>query len=712
MTFVRRKDDGQIKLRGQRVEAGEVEYQLRACLSHPVESVVSVIKINGQAALAAFLELEAPQNSLPGLTNGNAKAGSQTHISKSPAQLDAFRSLTAGIETKLTSVLPSYMVPSLYIPVSRIPLSLSGKVDRRKLQLMVEDLSFDQISSFRETKTNKAPPSSRIEQQLAGLWGRILKVTDVGIEDNFFQRGGDSIAAMRLVAAARVEGLSLTVDAIFKNPTLSDMALITRANSTEEVKVLPFSLLEKQEVDRLCGEAITQCGVSKEEIQDIYPCTPQQAYWIDGGVYNHEHQVQAVNSMPDCVDLETFCAAWNTIISAHDILRTRIIRTPIGYFNVIVEGGLQWRTESSLEAYLDEDRKAIIGYGDPLQRLCIVNDAYLNQRFFVFSAQHSSYDAWSLYLLFKDRDYAYHNGNSTMASPNFNRYVKSVTGDSYKVAATKFWQSHLAGTVSKPLWDVPEGYKLFPDSLLKREFVLPKPQGSSVTISTMIEVAWAIVFSRTLGEYDVVLDILRHGRNNPLPGVMNLSAPTMAAVPFRLHVDPQRKIRELLLWAHNQLGNMTAFEHMGFANISNISAEITEACKNSVRIHILPPLGDLQEDSGNVKGTEVSLLWAELCLALPFRVDLAVTNTGVGMEAQFDKNIVTPDQVDKYFRQFEATLLQISVADEKQRVEDISFSGFSTKDSVLTESLAGASLTMKRAVLVSFIRYPFSIIFG
>ena len=92
--------------------------------------------------------------------------------------------------------------------------------------------------------------------------------------------------------------------------------------------------------------------------------------------------------------------------------------------------------------------------------------------------------------------------------------------DSYKSAARTFWESHLAGTKSKPLIVVPEGHRVFPDSMFKRDFKLLRGQESSVTTSTMIEVAWAIVYSRAINEEDVVLDILRHGRNAPLPGVM------------------------------------------------------------------------------------------------------------------------------------------------------------------------------------------------
>ena len=700
ISFVGRKDDGQIKLRGQRVEIGEVEYQLRACLSKPVESVVSVVKVNGQAKLAAFLEIETAQANCNGDANRANLAFIPVQIANSQPELDLFRSLTVGIEKKLSSVLPSYMVPSLLIPISRVPLSISGKVDRKKLQTLIADLSLDQLSTLRQTGAISAPPSTNMERRLANLWEQLLKVAGIGRNDNFIERGGDSIGAMRLVAAARHQQLSITVDAIFKNPVLSEMALVIYDDVKDVAEILPYSLLKASEVEQLCKEAVSQCRITKGEIEDIYPCTPQQIYWIDGGINSQEHQAQAVYDIPASLDLDKFRRAWNTVAKAHDILRTRIIRTPSGYFNVVLKTGLEWRTESSLESYLKEDHNAIMGYGDRLQRFCIVNDDYLGKQFYVFSAQHSSYDAWSLYLLNKDRDYAYHYGTSAAASPNFNQYIKSVIQDAYTDAARIFWQSHLAGTKSKPLIVVPEGHQVFPDSMFKRDFKLSKRPGSNVTTSTMIEVAWAIVFSRAMNEQDVVLDVLRHGRNAPLLGVMELSAPTMTAVPFLVRVKPEEKVQAILQRAQDQLSSMDAFEHMGFENISKLNPEVALACKNSVRIHILPPLSDLQQDGGTVKGIDLPVRWVELCLALPFRVDCVVTKDGIGLEANFDKDLISPDHVNTFFDQFQSAIQQLATIGSSQKIGDISLSETVVHNSVLMESIAAKSAEVKKAMLV------------
>lgn len=690
ISFVGRKDDGQVKLRGQRLELGEVEYQLRACLSSPVEATALVTTpTHGRPTLAAFIPI-AEVTSAP---------SSSESIANSPAQLELFQSLTDGLESKLASVLPAYMIPSLFIPVSRIPLTTSGKTDRKKLQQMAAGLSFDQLAAFRTLRTEHLPPSTPMEQRLHDLWRALLKVKDIGIEDNFFQLGGDSITAMRLVAAARKKGLSLSVDKIFKNPLLSEMALITHENAAElSTDIPPFSLLDELRTTHFLDDAAAQCKVAQDLIEDMYPCTPQQEYWINGGIKTHEHQGQTVYSLPASLDLNRFCAAWEAITGCHSILRTRIIRTSYAYLQVVVKGGVKWERETSLEQYLLRDRESLIGLDDRLQRFCIIEDNSLERRYLVFTAQHSSYDGWSLHLLFEDLGYAYKNGSSRASGAKFNQFIKVLT-DSDAHAASRFWQSQLAGVHSKPLFVVPENHRIFPDTQWKRKIKLLATQGSSITISTMIEVAWSIVFARTLGCIDIVLDILRAGRTTPVPGIEDLVAPTCTALPLRIHVDPRQRIHDLLQSVQQQLSQMTPFEHRGFENIASLSEESASACKHSIRINIAPPLGDTQPR----EAIDLPLIWAELALILPFRIDCAITKNGVDVEALFDKDVISIDRVDLLLRQFEEALQQVALADSKHKVEDIDLMGTSDVQSSLLESISAESSRVRNLMLASYL---------
>ncbi|MCJ1432601.1 hypothetical protein MMC27_001958 [Xylographa pallens] len=682
--FAGRKDDGQVKIRGQRVELGEIEHQLRANLPTHVGATALVIMPDGRPTLAGFVTVGVDRSG----------DGSLEDIASSKAQLDRLDSLTAGIESKMSTVLPSYMVPSVFIPISSIPLTVSGKTNRRKLQQLAAGLSLNQIATFRNLKTEHIKPSTAMEKRLHDLWKVLLKIPDIGIDDNFFELGGDSITAMRLVASARKAGLSLTVDKIFKHPVLSKMALMTSENiSQHSWEIALFSLLGDNK-ESLCSDAMRQCKVSKDRIEDIYRINPQQEYWICAGINTNEHQAQTVYSLPVSVDLDRFRSAWEAVEAAHAILRTCIIHTASEYYQVLLKSGIPWREHTSLRRYLEADRADIIGLGERLQRFCIVDDKPLGKRFFVFTMQHSSYDGWSLYLLFKDLDHAYHYGRATTTGPKFNCFIKTLW-DTDKPAAHKFWQAHLADAVSRPLFPIASNHRIFPDSMLKRYITLSRTYSSSITVSTKIEVAWALVFSRTLACADIVLDILRAGRSAPVPFIEDLIAPTTTAVPLRIHIDPLQTTQSLLAHVQQQLSAMTPFEQLGFAGIANLSAETRTACQHAIRINIAPPLADEQPRAK----IDMALVWAELALALPFRIDCDIKKNVVYTEVVFDKELISAQRVEGLLQRFEQALQQVAMAGKEQVLGDVDLESGEGVESVFVESICAESNLVRKGML-------------
>lgn len=116
-------------------------------------------------------------------------------------------------------------------------------------------------------------------RKLQKLWAQILAVDvqSLGLEVNF-QQGGDLIAAMRLVSAARKEGIKLTVQTIFRNPRFVDMAKEVKACAVSDFQPFsPFSLLGPRNVqESLRREIAVSCGVDAALVEDTYPCTPLQ----------------------------------------------------------------------------------------------------------------------------------------------------------------------------------------------------------------------------------------------------------------------------------------------------------------------------------------------------------------------------------------------------------------------------------------------------
>src|SRR5205807_6129266 len=119
--------------------------------------------------------------------------------------------------------LPDYMVPTQIVLLEALPLTTNGKVDRRALP--APELLADTNQSY-------TAPRTSVEQSLTEIWSQVLRLPQVGIHDNFFALGGDSILSLSLIAQARQAGFQLTVKQLFQAPTIAQLSqLVTPLTS-------------------------------------------------------------------------------------------------------------------------------------------------------------------------------------------------------------------------------------------------------------------------------------------------------------------------------------------------------------------------------------------------------------------------------------------------------------------------------------------------
>jgi amino acid adenylation domain-containing protein/non-ribosomal peptide synthase protein (TIGR01720 family) len=189
--FVGRVDD-QVKIRGYRVEPGEIE--------HVLQQAPGV-----RQAVVIIIEEEVNHKRLVACVTGNG-----------PINREA-------ITSYLQSRMPDYMVPSLLMEVTHIPLTANGKTDKKKLQDLVMTSSLGQ--------DGYEAPRNEVENDLAMIWQELLNVQQVGINGNFFELGGDSIITIQVVSRARRKGYELQVADIFTYQTIRQLAGILAANT-------------------------------------------------------------------------------------------------------------------------------------------------------------------------------------------------------------------------------------------------------------------------------------------------------------------------------------------------------------------------------------------------------------------------------------------------------------------------------------------------
>jgi acyl carrier protein len=202
--------DDQIKIRGYRVEIAEIQASILKLGLFSKAFVKARDQQSGDKSLVAYL---VPEN-WPAPT-------------------------TSALRKTLASMLPSHMIPSVFVMLKALPLTPNGKVDRKALP--------DSGYSRPELDTDFVPPKSQVEMELAEIWCEALSLDQVGIHDNFFDLGGHSLAVNRVVSRViKAFQLELPVKALFESPTVAKMAKIITLNQarTASPQVLEHMLSE------------------------------------------------------------------------------------------------------------------------------------------------------------------------------------------------------------------------------------------------------------------------------------------------------------------------------------------------------------------------------------------------------------------------------------------------------------------------------------
>src|SRR6185295_7074850 len=207
------------------------------------------------------------------------------------------------------SQLPEALVPSIWVRLDALPLSPNGKVDRRRLP--VPDASRpDLAQAF-------VPPQSPLESALAEVWEQVLGIERVGVLDNFFALGGDSILSIQVISQARERGIELSVQQIFQHQSVQQLARAASlpvAGAERASRVGPFELISDED-RRLLPEGI----------EDAYPLAQLQAGMlfhgelsVDSAVYNNTVSLHVAAAF----DLGTLALALKRLASRHPLLRT------------------------------------------------------------------------------------------------------------------------------------------------------------------------------------------------------------------------------------------------------------------------------------------------------------------------------------------------------------------------------------------------------
>jgi amino acid adenylation domain-containing protein len=537
LEFVSRIDE-QVKVRGYRVEPGEVEAVLS---SHEQVREAVVIARQDREALEHLVAYVVPNVELNGSEPKNKDAvDRQRQVKLTSEELRSF----------LTQQLPDYMVPSTIMILDRLPLNAHGKVAIEQLPapLTIEDQDDDE------------PPCGAIEEVLAAIWSEVLGVERVGRGASFFSLGGHSLQAMRVMARVREAfKIDLALRSFLDAPALVDLALnIKKALQNEEgLRLLPL--------ERVSREKPIPLSFAQQRLWFIHQLNPTSA------AYNMRHAVRLLGQL----DAGTLERALVEIVNRHEILRTTFAVREGEPVQVISESMPVYlrkldfshlseteREEKTRRFTLDEVQRPFRLTEGPLMRPVLIRLSDDEHVLFVV-LHHIVSDGWSTAILAEELSLFYealvHDKQPSLSElpiqyADFAYWQRKCLQGETLDGLLAYWRNQLAGEL--PVLDLPTDrprtavqslrgerqHKLLPPALLESLKSLGKRE--SVTLFMTLFAAFETLLYRYTGQEELIVGTPIANRNQV--ETERLIGFFINTLVLRTHLSGQSGFRELL----------------------------------------------------------------------------------------------------------------------------------------------------------------------
>lgn len=596
MRYVSRKD-GVVKLRGQFVDLGEIESLLRDSLSLARRDFDMPAQM--EAETAVLLATDKTVHFIPAGDQALVTFIRPKEKNETKEQRDILHTAAKILQTELRSKVPEYMVPRLFYPIDDFPYNASGKLDRKALALAIPSLNVEKWIRLSGPHLPDVPASTdeglpnggsevthkhdeETRQVISGLlrqaWIDVFggSASEILNHDDFFQRGGNSMRAMEMVAAARRHGLSITVGKIFGNHVFDHLVSVTSISRRAQIigirggqaglstEAMPFTLLgPDQTKEEALKQAIAQCrGLDELDVEDVLPATPLQSDFMTSGLRRPgTFMAQTWIAIPSHLTIDIFQKVWKQLSDNFPTLRCRMANigrtrncTAGKDFLVLVhrQRPLDWAQVEpgmELDRYLAQDRATPMGYGDSLVRYAILDTSSKGEEgqssTMVLTMHQSIYDGFTVKRLHHAlNDLLSHQNDSTplLAIPSFAPFIEHITVQRDRHDTKHFWQDYFVGYGAKQqhAFPAPPGpsSQIEADSLFATNIRTPAlgPNLKHITLPTIVLAGWALVMNDDTGDTDIVLPMHVSGRGLPVPGVMDMAFPTIANVPVRVQL--------------------------------------------------------------------------------------------------------------------------------------------------------------------------------
>ncbi|MEW3913673.1 non-ribosomal peptide synthase/polyketide synthase [Pseudomonas aeruginosa] len=454
--------DHQVKLRGLRIELGEIEARL---LEHPWVREAAVLAVDGRQ-LVGYVVLESE--------GGDWREALAAHLATS---------------------LPEYMVPAQWLALERMPLSPNGKLDRKALP--APEVSVAQAGY--------SAPRNAVERTLAEIWQDLLGVERVGLDDNFFSLGGDSIVSIQVVSRARQAGLQLSPRDLFQHQNIRSLALAAKA-----------------------GAATAEQGPASGEVA----LAPVQRWFFERAIPNRQHWNQSLLLQArQPLDGDRLGRALERLQAQHDALRLRFREERGAWHQAYAEqaGEPLWRrqagSEEALLALCEEAQRSLDLEQGPLLRALLVDMADGSQRLLLV-IHHLAVDGVSWRILLEDLQRLYADldadlGPRSSSYQAWSRHLHEQAGA--RLDELDYWQAQLHDAPHALPCENPHGalenrherkFVLTLDAERTRQLLQEAPAAYRTQVNDLLLTALARATCRWSGDASVLVQLEGHGRED------------------------------------------------------------------------------------------------------------------------------------------------------------------------------------------------------
>lgn len=644
--------DDQVKIRGNRVELGEITSVLMrdAAVLDALASVITT-EASGQQLVAFWVPKEAQASKFGVVDPQHASA---QH--------------TAALYQALEASMTAYMIPSVVLPVTAMPRTSQGKIDRRALEAAAKNLDEASRQAFSRVVEDDSSEDdgvewSETEKMLAEAFCKSFKLPPSALKrtSSFFALGLDSLNAIAFTRAVQAKTTtSASIGLVLKNPSIARLA---RALSDAKPSASASQQLERvrnvfpaEFVQRVKRELQEQGQI----VEAVLPCTPLQEAMLSSSASASASAYSNLTVLRVNCDMQTMKRCWEQLVARQGILRTRFVETmlPDHPYAQVKVGGVQlpWKEseaqtdsiEAVVEAALNKTRLENVTAAQPLRLVAV--DSPVGQ-YLLLQMHHAIYDGVSMSILMDEIEHLARGQKlpSLVSSEPFLEEMLAHTEPS----ALNFWSIAVKNFRPKPFpkpSEAPQAKDHVRTLTLQTsgQEVSAFCKRHSVTALSIFQAALAKTLSHCQSIPDICFGNVVSGRTVPIPDVDRLAAPCFNTLPVRVDTATQRSNLDLVrsLQVHN--AQSAPYQLTPLRRIQRLSASPQQGLFDLLLL--VQPLSEPLDES--VWG----LVEDRGAMDLPVVLEIVPENEGFRAFVHWQSSRVSAEATELLIATFEASL--------------------------------------------------------